>query len=429
MGILGVLVTTSPAMASPGEVYGASARAIGRAGAVAASASGFESLHYNPSGLTSGERVEISAGYRYSMRGLSWESAHEGAPVASGSSSLPTPHALELGLAVPMGKRLALGAYASTMPTNLIRLRAGEPEAPYFPYFDNRAERLYLLVGAAAKLNEQLSFGLAVNAFARVNGLASATEGATRDVEPLLIINARTMARLIFGFRYQFDEKHGLGFTFRQRFEVPISVETQNAVSGVPFTVDVRSAMMRTPNQVILGYFRRFGDLQLELDFGWYRFSQLRAPLIEVDADILGIPLSSGPREKIFRDSVELRLGGEYGLGLKKERELMLRAGVHYHSPIAREAVGPSNAMDGHKLGGSVGAGMRFVFGDFAARTDLYFMTTGLLSRESVKDPSLIFDENPRVDGVQTSNPGYSRLSGGGAIYALGFNLTLELPK
>src|SRR5690606_19450473 len=116
---------------------------------------------------------------------------------------------------------------------------AGEPETPYFTFFENRAERLSLLIGASAKLNERTSFGLAVNAFAQVSGVARATEGPTRDVMPTLGINAKTLARIVFGFKYAIDERSGLGFTFRQRFGIPFTVETQNAVGGVPFTVDV----------------------------------------------------------------------------------------------------------------------------------------------------------------------------------------------
>src|SRR5690606_3658260 len=196
----------------------------------------------------------------------------------------------------------------------LLRLRAGEPETPYFTYFENRAERLYLLLGASAKLSEHISFGLAVNVFAQVDGRARATEGPTRDVEPTISIHTGALARVVFGFKYLFDDESGLGFTFRQRFGVPFTVQTQNAVGGVPFTVDVTATMAQTPNQLVLGYFRVFDRLRAEVDFGWYRNSQMKAPLVEVDSEIVGIPLSSGPMIEPFKDSVELRVGGEYTL-------------------------------------------------------------------------------------------------------------------
>jgi long-chain fatty acid transport protein len=429
-GALALFATTSPAMASPGEVYGTSARAIGRAGAMAADAEGFESLHYNPAGLAQTERIEISGGYQYALHKLSWASEIDGAPNASGESAMADPHSLHLGLTIPAGERLAIGAYISTLPSNLVRIRAGEPEDPYFSYFENRAERIYVLLGAAAQLSDRISFGLAVNMFAQVNGLARATEGPTRDVEPTLAINARALARVIFGFKYALDEDSGLGFTFRQRFEVPFTVATQNAVGGVPFTVDVDASVTQTPNQLVLGYFRNFDALRVELDFGWYRNSQMKAPLVAVDAEVLGIELSSGQVERPFQDSIDLRLGGEYALALqKKARTLHLRGGLHYHSPMTREAVGPSNALDGHKIGAAVGGGVRFpLAGDFAARTDFYFMTTGLIGRDNTKNPDLIFDESP-APGLQTSNPGYGVISGSGAILAMGATLTLELPK
>jgi hypothetical protein len=429
-GALLLFATTSPVLASPGEVYGTSARAIGRAGAMAADAKGFEALHYNPSGLLGAERIEISGGYQYAVHKLSWESVNEGATNATGETNLQDPHSLHLGVTLPAGERLALGVYLSTLPTNLVRIRAGEPETPYFSYFEGRAERLYLLLGAAAKLSDAISFGLALNLFAQVTGNVLAVEGPTRDVEPTLAINARALARVVFGFKYSIDEDSGLGFTFRQRFEIPFTVATQNAVGGVPFTVDVNAQVTSTPNQLILGYFRRFGKLRAEVDFGWYRNSQLKAPVVEVDTDVLGIPLSSGEIGKPFKDSVELRLGGEYAMPLEtKERTLYLRGGLHYHSPMTLEAVGPSNALDGHKLGGALGGGMRFPFGDLAARTDLYFMATGLVGRDNTKNPDLIFDENPSRSGVQSSNPGFSVISGSGVVMAMGATLTLELPK
>jgi hypothetical protein len=429
-GALALFATATPALASPGEVYGTSARAISRAGAMAADASGFESLHYNPSGLVGTERIEVSAGYQYAIHMLSWESEIDGAPNASGETSLADPHSLHLGLTLPAGERLALGVYISTLPSSLVRIRAGEPEDPYFSFFENRAERLYVLLGAAAKLNDRISFGLALNMFGQVTGNVVAVEGPTRDVEPTLAINARALARVIFGFKYAIDDESGLGFTFRQRFEIPFTVATQNTVGGVPFTVDVNASVTPTPNQLVLGYFRNFGALRAELDVGWYRNRQMKAPLVEVDADVTGIPLSSGPIGKPFQDSVDVRLGGEYLVALKKNaRTLHLRAGLHYHSPMTREAVGEGNPLDGHKIGGALGAGVRFPLGgDFAARTDFFLMTTGLVGRDNTKDPDRIFDESP-ASGLQTSNPGYSVISGSGAIMAAGATLTLELPK
>lgn len=428
-GVVALFFTASPALASPGEVYGTSARSIARAGAVAADVRGFESLHYNPSGLVQTERIELSAGYQYAIHKLSWESHIDGTPNVSGNSPTPEPHSIHVALAMPAGERLALGAYLSTMPTNFLRLRAGEPETPYFPYFENRAERVYLLLGVAARFSEHVSFGLALNLFSQVGGFARAMEGPTRDVEPTLGINARTLARVIFGLKVRIDDDSGIGFTFRQRFGIPYTVATQNAVGGVPFTVDVNAVGGQTPHQVILGYFRNFGALRAELDFGWYRNSRMKAPLVEVDADIVGIPISSGEMDEPFKDSIDLRIGGEYTLGLpKKARTLHLRGGVQYHTPMTREAVGPSNPLDGHKLSVALGGGIRFPFEGLAARADLFFMTTGLVGRDNVKDPSKIFDEST-APGLQTSNPGFSTISGSGAVMALGLTLTLELPE
>lgn len=429
LGALLPLLTAAPADASPGDVYGIGGRAIARSGAVMVDAKGSESLHYNPSGLMETDRPEISLGYHRAFHNLRYRSEHEGEEVAAGDAHLPELNSLQLGLALPIANRIALGAQLSFLPTSLTVIRTLLPEQPYMPYFENRTERLFFLIGAAARLTDKLSFGLALNVFAQVNGIARASEGPTRDVEPHLSINGRTLIRINFGFRYLFDEKQGIGFNFRQRFEAPIVVQTVNAVGGVPFSVDLDARTLQNPAQVTLGYYRAMGDFRLEGNFGWYRYSQLRAPHIEVEADLSGIPLWSGPMEEIYRDAIDLRVGGEYQLALASEHTLQLRGGVHYQSPITREAIGEANHLDGHKIGGSIGAGVRLAFPRSALRIDLYGMSTGLVGTNNVKDPEAMFDENERLAGVQTSNPGYSEIRGRGGIYAFGLTLTMELPE
>lgn len=429
LGALLPFLSVAPADASPGDVYGIGGRAIARSGAVTVDAKGSEALYYNPSGLMETKSPEISLGYHRAFHNLSYRSEHEGEEVAAGEAHMPELNSLQLGLAIPLGERLSLGAQLSFLPTSLTVLRTLPPEQPYLPYFENRAERLFFLLGMGARLTDKLTFGLALNVFAQVNGLARASEGPTRDVEPHLSINGRTLIRVIFGFRYLFNEKHGIGLTFRQRFESPILVQTINAVGGVPFSVDLHAYAAQTPAQTIIGYFREFGDFRLEGNFGWYRYSQLRAPHIQVEADLSGIPLSSGPMEEMYRDAVDVRIGGEHRITLASEHTLHLRGGLHYQSQITREAVADTNHLDGHKIGGSIGAGVRFAFERSALRADLYAMSTGLIGTNNVKDPEQMFDENDRLSGLQTSNPGYSEIRARGGLYAVGITLTMELPE
>ena len=61
---LSVLLAAPHALASPVDLFGFGARGQGLAGAIGASAEGFESVYYNPAGLAFGKRSSFALTYQ-----------------------------------------------------------------------------------------------------------------------------------------------------------------------------------------------------------------------------------------------------------------------------------------------------------------------------------------------------------------------------
>lgn len=412
-----MLVPAATAHANTGDVAGVGSEGIARAGAMTAVADGFEALFYNPAGLAGAERAELSIGYMRFVSGLSWEGV--GAPEPEGESGgFNEPTTLHLGLVIPLGP-VRVGAYLSTMPTKLLSLNIEQPGQVTFGAYSNTTQRIYVLLGGAVDLGRGFSAGLRVSIFAGVDGLAVATEGPTRDVEPGIAIGADTEARVGLGLRYEHESGFRIGINYRQAFGVPIRIRADSTVGNVPLELGFTVQGMQTPHHLVLGAAHRFGPIDLSLDLGWQRWEGRQPPWVDVDTSVTGLTIASPDLPPAYRDAFDVRLGGQYAIDVSDDVGLRLRAGIRFASRQGRDQPSVTNFIDNHKLGIAVGAGVRLadVWG-LPLEADLHFSMDHMFDRSYTKDPM-------HPSGASR----FTNLSGGGQFYTLGLTLTLGLTQ
>ncbi|MEZ4325840.1 MAG: hypothetical protein R3B40_11515 [Polyangiales bacterium] len=402
------------ARANAGDVAGFGSEAIARGGAMTAVADGAEALHYNPAGLIAAERAELSVGYMRFLSTLSWTGVAGGTPETHDEDIL-SPDNITVGLVVPLG-RVSIGAYISTLPTDLLRLRIETTADPTFGYYANRTQRIVFLLGGAVDLGHGFSFGGGVSVFGGVDGLVLASEGPTRDVEPGIFIDADTALSGMLGLRYELNEHVRFGLTYRHRFRVPVKIQADSTVGNVPLNITFRLDGIQTPYELAAGAAVDVGIAQLSLDATWQRWRNLRAPWINVNTIVTGLPIENPPIERAYRDAFDLRLGAQIQQNLSEQWTVFYRAGARFETSMGTSQPGLTTMMDGNKLGIAGGLGVRFGnFYGLPVTADVHFSMDHMFSRTYVKAPD--------------SGSRFERVTGGGQVMTMGFTLTLGLTQ
>src|SRR5687767_5443744 len=176
----GLAALCASAAASPIEVFGFGARHAGRAGAGTAVADDFAALYYNPGGLALGRGARLTLGAQGAVSNLTVDERRQKLADPVGmvvGLTLPAP------LGGPLADRVYLGMGLYLLPKTIAQIRARSPEEPFYPWYDNRLQRIVVLTGVGARLTDTITAGVAVNFLAGMTGGIEAREGATRALE------------------------------------------------------------------------------------------------------------------------------------------------------------------------------------------------------------------------------------------------------
>jgi long-chain fatty acid transport protein len=440
---VGLLTVAAPAAANPAEVFGFGSRSSGRGGAAAASADDFSALYYNPAGLAfGGSEKQVTLGALGAVSNLTIQDRRIGISEPFGFVvGLRTPAPL----GGPLADRLHLGIGLYGLPGTVVQIKARLPDEPFYPYYDNRTQRIVLLPGAAVKILPGLSVGVAINFLATLRGQVTATEGATRAVEARVDEEIPSVARLNAGVRWrpaplpQLD----LAVAFRQSFSIPFATVAETMVAGEPINLDIAAAGQYTPTQITAGAAWRAGRALAELDLTWANWSAYPGPYVQVKSELpLVGPLAGELPEVPFSDTWGARLGGQVDLGA--HRQYALRAGYGFEtSAFPEDQPGVTNLLDGYKNTVSLGFGVRLpaALGDHDVRIDMHAQSQ-LVGRRTLSKRIAADDENaapfdalrdeveddpndPATQGAQISNPGFPNLRSGGEVYSAG--VTMEV--
>ena len=274
-------------------------------------------------------------------------------------------------------------------------------------------QRIVVLLGGALDLGRGVSIGGTLSIFGGVDGLVLASEGPTRDVEPGIFIGADTKITGNLGLRVEATDALTLGITYRQAFSVPVKIRAESTVGNVPLDILFVVDAQQTPHELAVGGALDVGALALSMDLTWQRWRNLREPWVDVDTRVTGLPIESAPIPRVYRDAVDVRVGGAYSLELGESWGLALRAGARFETTMGRNQPGPTNMLDGHKLGVAAGFGLTTRLAELPVRMDAHFAVDHM------------FDDT--LTKAMGGGSAFSRVSGGGQVYNFGFTLTLGL--
>lgn len=454
---LGLLCVPGLARANSAEIFGAGSRGGGMGDAVSAFSAGPFAAFYNPAGVAGGARGRVvysATGYAAWLR------------VRSASQDIQNPYEFSIGLTVPvpfqgrLANRIWLGVLLSAHPDILARVIAHLPTDPFYPYFENRTQRLVLLPTLAVRVLDsarrgRLLIGVGLNVFAGLEGVIVGTEGASRALEARVSQSLSGIFALTAGAQYAYRWLR-LGFSYRQQFSMPFRVESYNFVAGTDLNLNIDAEGLFSPHTFVLGLgvVPRGGRFAAGLDVSYALWRLYRGPFVGVQSVLPLVGSLTGDVPRIaFRDAVGVRAGLEYRASLPKGMTLPLRFGLGFESSPVPDQPGRTNMLDGHKL--VVSAGIGLDLGKLLGRrvwVGLHLRAHVILPRTfekrilagSTECPAPVLDGGPddglidevpcdRTDdttlGFQTSNPGYPRLRASGVVLSGSFTLGFDLGR
>lgn len=432
-----VLLVPGVARASGPDVFGLGSEAIGRGGAMTAVAEGWDATFYNPAGLALSGRRELTLGYQRYFSGLEIETAGGGVE----DQPIVLPDSFVLGASLPIGDRVGIGIGSMVLPDVIVRARTHGPEEPFFPYYDNRTQRLAIYPAIGVRVTDWLALGAGANFFAGLNGFARASEGSTAALEASVFEEIFSQIALHAGARIDASETLRFGLAYRQSFGAPFTTRAQVLVAGVPIEVLVDARTLVTPHEFSAGAALRLGALDLSLDATLSLWALERSPFTRVEAIVNGVRIVPPvPQDGLYRNTVAIRTGGAFDHRLSEDLVLTYRLGASFEPSMIEDQPGRTNLIDGHKIGVGLGLGATFPrLLRRPMRIDLHGSGTLVTSRRYDKvvspidatreDPSALADEDATMPGDQITNPGYPWVRGGGTVWSVGITATFELEE
>jgi len=450
-----VALGANAAHASPASLYGLGARWSAMGGAGVATANDFAACFYNPAGLARARTGSVEVGLLLHAGWLS---------VPGGTRGVGGPADAVLGLSVPLplkrwlARRIWFGLAFTTPPNRLARLTAPMPSDIFYPYYENRGDRLMILPGLAARVIDRpswgrLTVGVAANVLANLSGVVVAEQGAARSIQARVSEKLSTLVRVNAGVDYAFGD-WSVALAYRQAFAIRMTTTSANRVAGADLDLDIVADVLYDPHTFSLGlsWSPTKWLLALQLDYALWRL--YKGPFVGVSSVLpLVGALQGDPPEIQFHDAVALRLGMERRMVVgRKGVELSVRAGLAFETTPVPVQHGRTNMLDGDKVSAMLGLGVnlgrvfrRKVWIDLHGRLDALIPRTMAKRIDtpsqqcpappvgSVDPDDVLVDEQPcdRTDpgtlGFQTSNPGYPSVHSQGFVLSGSLMFGMEL--
>jgi hypothetical protein len=331
--------------------------------------------------------------------------------------------------------KFAAGIVFRLLPGSLVALETPASTDPFQPYYQNRTQRILVIPGLAFRPTPNLSFGVGLNFFAELAGFVESTEGADRSLQVDVEEEILGLAKPHAGLRYD-SKRFSLGLVYRDRFVLPFQTEVDTFVSDSNLFVSVKSRAFYTPATLVLGSAYRMDKYEFSLDLSWMQWSRYPMPFARVSAEVplpsvgAGSTLNaSSDFERVkTNDVIRVVLSGDYQLN----DSLNVTAGYAFEPSPFEKQVGRANLVDSDKHIGALGVGWSGIELDrFRLGLNLAGQIHFVPNRTSVKDPTLLPDEDTRSSGNtigrQTTNLGYPSIESGGLAFAAIFAVTIDI--
>ena len=416
-------------------VLGAGPEGVAEVNARAARADDGTAAFLNPGGLGLGQGARVSIAPMLAVSRLSAQG--EAIPLAD-----PFGIAIAFDATIPfegpLRDRIRVGFLGYVPTASALHLVTRRSDAPFFPHYDNRTQRLVLMPALAVRLLDGLAIGVAFNVLGGVSGPAKVTTGASGAPEPRLDLDAATALAVNAGIRFDPSPRVRFALAFRQRFAAPAVVDSEATIAGVPLAVSVKTkTALFDPTTIVAAGSFDLGRASVELDASYAVWSAYDGPWVSVRATLPGVDVASSLPTRPARDVVSLRAAGTYRFDVGARSDIVLRAGLGFEpTMLGPKAQGVTNLVDGDKLLAGLGASfalrgvlpvtLRISLGANVTRVfpfaeDKRACVVAPCSLGTVSGP----DATRPSEGI--TNPGYPRLEGQGAFFSTALGLGVDL--
>lgn len=433
-GVTLFVVAPRQTYASAFDVQGIGPEGVAEVGARSASADDGTAAFLNPGSLAFGRTNALAIAPTLSLSTL--RAQDEPLPFADPFGVTLTASAT-IPLEGPLKDRLRLGFAGYFLPSAALRLLARAPEQPFYPYYDNRTQRLVALPALGIRLTKWIGVGVGANILAGVRGPAKLEQGATGAPEPRIDIAANTILSALVGVRIDPTEHVHLALVFRQAFGIPLSIDTTATIGGIPLATNLKTRRaMFDPLTLVLASRVDFGKISVEADVSYAQWSAWEGPYLSVQSTLPGVNLVSRIPVGLFRDTMSVRIGSNFTLTTSTRTNLVLRAGIAVEPTILSGRVqGRTNLVDGDKL--TLGVGGTFVVNNWHGKTFRFGLGgngqfVSAFEEDKRTCTALPCPESAVVGPDATdpsggiTNPGYPRLTASGALFTLSLGVGVD---
>lgn len=223
----------------------------------------------------------------------------------------------------------------------------------------------------------------------------------------------------IIGILFTLPTSVSLGLTYRGQLDAVTEGPYNATISwgDIPLLLVedvVYQYSFFTPQQLSLGISKTFlSSTLISIDLAWLDWSRFK--------DTQG-----RKPEPAFNDTYIPRIGCE----IRLKRGMKIMTGYYYErSPVPPQR-GESNFVDTNKHVFSMGLGIDFDRLHRSFKTpieiDIHLQHHMLSKRHTAKDPALLMDEDPSIEGLQSSNPGLRGYTAGGYLLNIGLSISYK---
>ncbi|MDC3962260.1 OmpP1/FadL family transporter [Polyangium jinanense] len=363
--VYGLLSLSSPRVGHAGGIEStvAGARAVGRGGAMGASATGFDALRYNPARLHLTKRWNMGLDAQLHVTEVCFDREDlDGTTyptVCNEAGPLIVP---QLGVSIPLGKRFGIAFGILPPPSATSKLEFGDPTDGTIEVDGQRVaspsrhanvitdnSALFPTVGFSASLHERIRAGLSfgsgivmVKSISYTAGMPGA--GPTLDTRNALSGVDYFVPKVVFAV----DAEPIDGFSIASITTYTADVNADAALflsglSGGGFSTRVDGVKVNQPfgweTAVALRYAHSRFDVEVDVAYQGHAATQQTTvdipddAALPIDVSVDGMPLGALPDvkyvERRWRNQFVLRAGGD---AIVLPDRLWLRAGVSYES-------------------------------------------------------------------------------------------------
>jgi long-subunit fatty acid transport protein len=355
------LALSTPAAASPQDVFGYGPRSSAMAGAGTSIGQGFETVRSNPALLSLSHERSLSVGWFGAFFDLS---ANQRVPAEAVSGTL-IGGALPLPFEGFLKDRLTLGLGFFTPFKLVARARLLYPEKPKFPFAD-RTQSVAVQMGLGLDIGHGLRLGGGFAALAGLTGAVLVATDASGRVGTVVEDTLVAGYGPILGASFE-RGPYRVGFTYRGELKAPFDVviEVRDLGSIVVPPLHISGLAQYDPHQAELEVSRAIGPFHVALGATYRRWSDYPGavePTVRCPPTALGqeplpcAPLIPAPPR--YSDTVAPRIGAEGEFPIARGMTLKARAGYAFEPSPAPEQNERPNDFDNHRSVFALGYGL-----------------------------------------------------------------------